>query len=184
MEIIRPTLSPKIRVCGVYKITFNNNWFYIGSSANLKHRFESWVCRFNKPSSLKNKNIKHIFPSLFKVEFEIIEQCVNDIDFTRGRETFYINENWENELLLNLCKDGFSHNGIRQPHLLPQKPKRDKGVSPPPKKVCVFDLDGNLIKTCESYGKCSREFNIKNGDISRILSGKRGQPRKIRLRLP
>ncbi len=185
MEFIRPVFEKKIILSGVYKITFDDHWFYIGSSVNLKSRAAGWNGRFNSPRLLKNKNIKYIFPTITKAVFEIIEVCENDLELLRAKETQYIGLHWNNPLLLNICPDGATNAGLRASHIIPEiiKPARLKGPISLPKKVAVFNSHGHLIKVCDSFTKCSKEFRIKHEDIHKILSGKRGQPARVDLKL-
>lgn len=77
---------------GIYKITNSvNGKFYIGSSINLRQRF-------NKHRSLLNKN-EHVNPILQRAwnrhgasnfSFEVIEECTSDQSTCLAREQYYL----------------------------------------------------------------------------------------------
>lgn len=178
MEFILPELRGK--KCGVYRILFDDKWVYIGGSVNLKNRMSNWVFRMNNPTVLKNRNIKYILPTISTVKFNVVEFC--DESLLRHKETSYIGKLWEHKFLLNLCPDASCNNGKRVPHLIPVIVK-EKGPISLPKKVAVFDKRGNFIKVFDSFGSCSKSYNIKSEIIHKILSGKRGQHTRLTLKL-
>lgn len=166
---------------GVYKLTFDDKWFYIGSSFNLKNRATTWRCKIAK-GLFKNKNIKHILPGVSVVKFEVIKVYAT-ISLVRDAETRHIAKHWDNPLFLNRCPDAKSNVGIRADYLgKPVKIKPEPKQGTPAKRVAVFNLQDQLIKVCKSFGECSREFKIKHEDIWKILAGKRGHPAGIVLK--
>lgn len=97
-------------LAGVYMMKFDNGYFYVGSSKNLRQRIRDW--RINILRELyHSKNIKDALPSCNNISFEILE-FVTDKTQLRYRETFYIKNNWGNSFLLNRCPSGIDNRGM------------------------------------------------------------------------
>lgn len=182
MEFIIPEFNRKERPMGIYMIWFDDKWFYIGSSKNIRSRFSSWKTMLTKPEFLKNKNIKIILPCILSVRFEIIE-TYKSASWLRRNETKEINKHWDNANLLNRCPDANTPKGMK-PYFGYIKPvKILKGIPEhmKPTKIAVFNNNWELIKICNSKSEVERDFNFNMSDIKRVLSGERGQPRNIKL---
>ncbi len=179
MKITKIPFERKQNISAVYKITFDDYWFYIGSSLNFRARQSSWVTKFTIQKFLKSLNIKAILHDKSVIKFEIIHEC-KKLYKLREIETKYIQASWQDERLLNRCPDSKTPKGIRRQigYIEPViRPKIDTR-----KKVAVFDLNDNLIKICESYMSFSREFKIKSEFINKILRGERSQFKKFKIK--
>lgn len=186
MEFIIPEFKRKENPIGLYKIWFNDKWFYIGSSKKLRSRFSNWVSMVNNPKFLRNKNIKIILPDISVVRFEIIK-TYSSASWLRRNETKEISINWDNPMFLNRCPDANTPKGMK-PYFGYIKPPLWK---PPlkgipeymkPVKVAVFSNNGDLIKICNSKSEVWRDFNFPMQLIKPILLGKRGQPQKYKFK--
>lgn len=181
MEFIKPKFGVHDKPAGVYKITFDDTWFYIGSSTNLKNRIRKWIFSLSTGKDFKSKNIKHILPGISVIKFEVIKIYATT-SLIRSSETKHITKHWNNPLFLNRCPNAEKNTGLRPDYLgkivKEKSPKIDTS-----KKVAVFNLQDQLIKVCKSYGECSRDFKIDHENIWRILSGVRGQPVKLNCKL-
>ena len=171
MQFIMPAALENVPA--VYKITIDDQWFYIGSSKSLKKRIWRWKCSFAKPRHLKNSNIKRVFTDSSKIEFSVIER-VDTTDSLRSIETRHIQANWDDPGLLNLCPSGENYFGRRKPMGWVEK---FKNAPTPPKPVAQFDFNGPLLRIFPSLRAASRELEMDMQDISAILKGKRGPTR-------
>ena len=97
---------------GIYKITFDNGWFYIGSTKNFRRRVGCTVGTFRGVSKLHNKNLIRCVAECDSAVFEVIEY-IADVDLLKTRETEIIKPFIENPLLINRAYDGHSNKGIR-----------------------------------------------------------------------
>lgn len=94
---------------GVYKITFDNYKFYIGSSSNLKSRFANYRSYVNNKTRL-SKPLQQAYNNCKFIKMEVLE-IVHDVNQLKNIETFYIENNF-NEKILNRAKTGISNKGI------------------------------------------------------------------------
>jgi hypothetical protein len=109
MEIIFPPFEPNKKIAGVYKITINNKWVYIGSSVHLKRRFFHWRLAFLGKRLPHNKNIASIIPTIKNVLFEILETLNNELD-VKEREDYFLSEYLKCQYLLNRCSSSTKNN--------------------------------------------------------------------------
>lgn len=182
MEFIKPKFGVHDKPAGVYKITFDDKWFYVGSSVNLKNRFRTWEFKLLN-NCFKSKNIRHILPTVSVIKFEVLE-LLSDFSLLRKNETDIIAKHWHNDLLLNRCPDATKTKGLSPDYLgKVEKVKPPLKHGTPAKKVAVFNLQDQLIEVCKSYAECTRLFKIDNDEIGKILAGKRGQPLRLMYRL-
>lgn len=158
---IQPKFSGKENPAGVYKITFDGTYFYIGGSIGLRSRFSQWKTRLNQGTN-KNHKIRELFKTTSEIVFEIIE--LTGTDNPKVREDFYIKENWGNPLFLNSCPSAYDNTGLK--HTVTQQRKFQW------KKVAMFDMEWNFIKEFDKIADCSNELNIRSGDISAFMKGK------------
>lgn len=153
--------------CGVYKIVFNDTWFYIGSSVDLKRRLGNWKHYISGKSKKKRKNrsIDYILPAVTKVRFEILEfvGCGQ-----KEREDAIIKENFNNQYCINIVSDG----GRKLPLGVIRREKNKKGGLPVPKKpIAQFTLDGSLVAKHESILAASIAVNCKTDNIRSVIQG-------------
>lgn len=185
MKFITPYFKRKENPIGVYRIWFDEKWFYIGSSGKLKTRFTRWRTAVNNPKFLKNKNIGTILPGISCVRFEIIITQGSILNL-KHIETKEILNNWDNPFLLNLCPNADTPKGIR-PYFgkKPSEPRKLKGIPDymKPQKVAMFNNNNEILKIFESKSSLVKYCNYKHNIINAILSGKRGQPRKFKLKI-
>lgn len=154
---------------GVYKISFDDKYFYIGSSKSVHHRIMNWKHRLSIKEP-KNINILEIIDKVKCVSFSILERVDNFLEL-RQKETDWITENWENKLLLNRCPSGYNNKNIR-PYNSYVKPEKIKGEITPPKPVGQFDQNGTLLFKFYSISAAERATGCR--DITSQLQGKRG----------
>lgn len=177
---------------GVYKIIFDNKYFYIGGSTLMRHRLSRWKGGIIH-NRVHNKKIKEVIKTCSEVSFELIEE-VEGNDMVMSVEDKYIKHNWGNELLLNRSPSSFSNKGI----VLTNEErieirKRNKGrVSKHVysdferdmirkraiemgicKKVARFDLNGNFLAEHYSISDAARFANVASKEITKIFKGKR-----------
>lgn len=164
MEFITPNFeSRKGIIMGVYKISFDKKYFYIGSSTNIRKRFRRWVCVFNNPHYIKNKRIKEVISSSNCIEFEILLRF-SDENKLRQHEKELIKENSGNKLFLNMVT------GLPHPKVKKYKPPSEN-ISHPI-RIALFDLKGNLIKEYNSKRELIREHSAcRHILINKVLRG-------------
>lgn len=94
---------------GIYKITINDYYIYIGQSANIERRRNSHLNKLkqNIHCNKKIQNIYNKYPTTIK--FEVIEYC--DVDKLNEREAFYIQQlnTFNTKHGLNMDLGGFGH---------------------------------------------------------------------------
>lgn len=174
---------------GVYKISFDNNYFYIGSSSLLRHRLSQWKMRIRK-NTVKNKNIKSILSISEYVSFEIIEEIGNK-NKLKEREDFYIKKYWGQPLFLNRCPSAFNNAGLKltkgekadllknhlkAKHHIYTESDRIKNIERSIKngvckQVAKFDLDGNLICTHYSINDAAKSIGVRAKVITLLFKG-------------
>lgn len=183
MEFIKPNLLKKQK--GVYQLIFDDKWFYIGSSIDLKSRLRTWHYNITSRTLKKHLNIKNILPFTSVVRFEVIFTCVSEKE-SRDKETNLLKECWGNPLLLNRCPDANTPIGMRPyiGYIKPDTSYKRKGIPDwmKPKRVAVFSKDNNFIEIVNSYTELERKYKIRGSKAKMIFDGKRGQPRKVTIK--
>lgn len=155
---------------GVYKIVFNDKWFYIGSSINLKSRLSAWKHYCNNSNYRKNRSIKFILPLVHSIRFEIIEKIIDGSN-PKIKEDFYIKENFDDENCLNLIPDAINGKGRKIPMGVIVKPKRIKGKPTEKKRIAQFDKCKKLVAIHESILAASKNIGCKTDPIRWIIQG-------------
>lgn len=133
-------------VCGVYRLDFDNGFFYIGGSINLRSRFLAWR-RF-----LSKQN--HVVRDMVKMRERIFgckRALFSIIEVTEKRNVYDMEEKWlrhfkSNPLLLNT----FSFN---------KKP------------VLVYDANGVFLEEWPSASWISKKKGIKIARVRDVLIG-------------
>ncbi|MEY3501298.1 MAG: catalytic domain [Bacteroidota bacterium] len=93
-QLIKKSLIENV-ICGVYKITNPDGFFYIGSSKNIEKRFLQHLTDGNVTSSVKLSKSFNMFGSESHI-FEILEECkenelkAKEFDFIRRSDHRYI----------------------------------------------------------------------------------------------
>ncbi len=94
---------------GIYKITINDYYIYIGQSVDIENRWRQHLTTLqnHKHSNYKLQSIYDKFSD--KIKFEIIEEC--DESELNDKEIFYIEQfnTFNSDYGLNLCLGGNSH---------------------------------------------------------------------------
>lgn len=114
------------KIAGVYKITIDNQWFYIGSSKRVYKRLVSWKYKLiNDPGELPY-NVRLVCDDGSNINFELIEM-VQTNENPKIAEDRHIKENIFHPFCLNrsisafntiLAKEklgAYSHKFIRAP---------------------------------------------------------------------
>lgn len=165
MQFMVPTFERKTRPSGVYRINFRDNYFYIGSSFDLRKRFISWKTNLKRGVN-KNKKMRAIAAQSGVISFEVIE-FIDKHDDVRVRESFHINQHWDNPFLLNYCPTGDSNKGIRWSDEDLKSRVRVKFFAKP---IAVFK-DGNLVKKFDFIVDAASFLEVSSNDIRDFLKG-------------
>lgn len=97
---------------GIYKLSFSNGQFYIGSTSNLKIRLGCFATMFKGASKFHNKKMIIAVTESNSAEFEVLEY-IFDSSILKERETATIKKYFNNPLLINRSHDANSNKGIR-----------------------------------------------------------------------
>lgn len=104
MEFIHPIIEDNDIIC-VYQLLFDEKWFYIGSTCDLKNRIWAWQSAFNCIHKVNSyKKIKEILPNVSTVKLsimKIMETTKKNMDNVRLEEKNEIVKNLNNPFLLN-----------------------------------------------------------------------------------
>ena len=94
---------------GIYKITINDYYIYIGQSMDIKSRWNGHLneLRQNKHYNKKFQNVFNKYPNTIK--YEVVEYC--DVDKLDEREMYWINyyRSFNTNHGLNMNLGGISH---------------------------------------------------------------------------
>lgn len=165
---------------GVYKIIFDNKWYYIGSSVDVHRRLCVWKHHLQKGEYTKNRSIGYILPHVSRIDFEILEFVRPDVE-VKWYENKHIHRCFNDEYCLNIVDNAFDtikdkkYLGYEPPKPKPEAPKK---VNDWNKKVAQFDLNGRLIKVHNSIGEASRFSGISNSIIRKAFTNKGVRPKK------
>jgi hypothetical protein len=86
---------------GVYRIVFNDTWFYIGSAIDLYARQASWLIVFRSAYWINTTSkIKKIRPLVTNIRFEYIEKTTKEVN-EKDIETQHIQHYLGDEFILN-----------------------------------------------------------------------------------
>lgn len=154
MEFIKPAFTVSQKISGTYRLSFDDKWFYIGSSGNLRRRSSKWrhlIVKDRNDPQLQ-KSIKNILHNISMVRFEIIE-IINDEGLRKESGTDLIISYWNNPLLLNICPSGENNKNRDVRRLL-------KPVNQINSEFEVINVYRNHFLAAE-YLKCSTQFMIR-----------------------
>lgn len=157
----------KNRYVGVYKVTFNDKWIYIGSSVNLKKRIARWRCVLkNGYVFTSNKNLNHIKNEVTFVNIEIL-QILNSGESNLEYEKMYIEQYKNNPFLVNRNLDPII-NGNRKRKMGDNRPVKKNRTHKRP--VGYFEND---ILLCEfdSATDAMKKLKLHKTTVWRSLSG-------------
>jgi excinuclease UvrABC nuclease subunit len=164
MDILFSAPNLPTNTSGVYKMTLDGKWIYIGSSCNLRKRFFAWKhrCKVRKP---KNAKILSLLQIATFVSIEVLELCDNDIRL--AKELFYIKSFAKNKYLLNIA-------GLSTPYI-------KSGINNK-KKIASFK-DGKLVEIYSSIIEAADNLNVKSEHIRRFFRGERLSVRGMTFKL-
>ncbi len=159
------------KVCGVYRIVFDDKWFYFGSSVDLRRRLSAWRHYLSKRNYAKNRSIGYVLAEVSAINFEIVEYVQPGVD-PKIREDVYIKQYFESDLCLNLTKDAIGGKGRKKYLGYIPPPKKIKNPITPKKPVAEFDNSGKFVKIHESILAAHKSTGIKEDSIRKIFNGK------------
>lgn len=150
LTINLPYSKWEYKISGIYKITFSDGSFYIGSSVHLRSRASAWDSCLRTGdtgdlvigAAMINK-IKEGLPA----SLDIIELC--SPDDVRDREGYYLFENKDNPLMLSNWYSGAW------------------------KPVIQYNTDGLFIKKHMSISEAARYIGSTIGRVQDVLNGLR-----------
>lgn len=171
---------------GVYKLTFSNGEFYIGSTAHFGDRIVVFKTEIRKGYA-HNKRMKNAISESKQAVFEVIEYVYSE-DHVRDREDFYIKSAWGNSLLLNRSPSAFSNKGckwtVEERRLMsaatkgkprsgrPRKYPKTEYIKRGPKfiPVAAFDLNGSPLGTFISIKAAAIHFGVPREKICMVAN--------------
>lgn len=163
-NFIIPKIKSKEPVSAIYKMSFAGDYFYIGSSSNIKHRMWNWKYKLNSGVK-KNYLVSAAFENSTTVTFEIIEFVDKSSD-ARIREDFYLKKFWGDKKLLNRTDSAFGNVGIKwTKEQIIKKPI----VKSSSKKVAKFDKGGCLINIYDSRLDAAIDIGVDPSRIRKCL---------------
>jgi len=181
-----PKLKMGFNPPAVYRIDFDNGFFYVGGSKHVKTRMSSWRTVI-KSDRFYSKAIGYSIKGATSAIFYIIE--ITTLESLRDRETFHIREHFANEFCLNQSSDGHLTQGLKP---IPDHLKRPKKEKKPPKArvlkgrfrppanhvwafskgVVQFDMDGNYIRSHKSISDAAKSIGVHPRTINKHLKSK------------
>lgn len=161
--------TDKIKLIGIYKIQNKvNNKCYIGSSIDITNRFYVHLSslRHNKHQNIYLQNAWNKYGE-DNFDVEIIEQC--DKCILSEREQYYVdllgNYNITKEVIRNTPSEE-----SKLKHSNTRKEMHKLGLlSKTVRSIIQYDLNGNKIKEWESITEASKNLNINQSTILRVL---------------
>lgn len=105
------TQTPKSSACCIYRITFPDGYFYIGSTKNFKQRISGYKSAFKNSIGSVNKLI-----AAKCMQFDVCYMDIVEIIFDHHDQYLFENDaikiNEGNPLLLNRSKSAFDNSGM------------------------------------------------------------------------
>lgn len=151
LQINLPHSMWNYKLSGVYKISFEDGSFYIGSSVHLRSRAEVWNLLMKTKNGTPGKTIgTAVFEKILanlSASFDIIELCAaKDV---RDKESFYLDKYKDDPNMVSneLCGAW--------------------------KAILQYRPDGGFIKKHYSLSAAARYINTNIASIQRVLSGSR-----------
>lgn len=152
--------------CGVYKISNDlNNKIYIGSSKNIKSRFNEHIRSLSRGKH-SSKHFQNFFDKHKNIHFTInvIEEC--DLKDIVDREQFYLDTlNPFGEGGFNICKTAYapqcSHISERE------NSSRNRTIG-----FLQYDLDGKFIKEWDSAMNLASYLGVPRESLNKAANGR------------
>lgn len=110
---------------GIYKITINDYYIYIGQSVDMERRWKQHLKTLNENTHC-NKKLQNIYNKYSNtIKFEIIEEC--DADELDDKEIFYIEQfnTFDTNHGLNMDLGGFGHHKYKTHEEVKQAKKQN-----------------------------------------------------------
>lgn len=171
MQIITPKYKKGTIAAGVYKITFNRRWFYIGGSEDIHNRISTWR-RALRSGRYKNSNIRKILNDNCFIKITITRTV--PFGESKKHEDVFLKKYFNHPNCLNLCPSAYDCTGKRLP-IGVVKPLKIKNISSQPKRIARFDKSGNLIDIQPSISSMTKSIGfpiIYMSEISRVAKGR------------
>jgi hypothetical protein len=166
-------------ICGIYRITTlkgGKRYYYIGSSKNIYHRLHR-----HKSDLRRNKHQNIVLQNIFNKNgencfyVEVLEKCCESK--LSKREQHYVNTTYP---LLNITKEVIrntlsksSRKKISETLKRKNKSGEIKHSGTPKKKIDMYSLDGDFIKSFASIRDASKELNLFQGRICQVCKRQR-----------
>lgn len=151
LQINLPYSEWEYKITAVYKITFDDGSFYIGSSTHLRSRASAWAVFLKTGKGIPKKTIgTKVFNKAaesMSASLDIIELCA-DADL-RYKEAFYLNKYKDDPMMLSTFVSGSW------------------------KSVLQHTKKGVFVKKHISMGAAARYNKTTISSIQRVLSGER-----------
>lgn len=186
-----PILKYGFNPPAVYRIDFDNGFYYIGSSMIVKTRWNTWRTNL-KRDKFQSKLIENSIKTATAATVSILEFCkVLDEKALKERETEYLLSYFNDPLFLNMSPNGVTNEGLTFKVLPEQliKPKKEKrsyirGGKPKPKPadyvyafskgVVQFDIYGNYIMSHKDMNIAADHIGVHDSVIRGHIKTKRG----------
>ena len=190
IEFIFPTLQYRLNPPAIYRLDFNNGYYYIGSSMKVKNRIKSWRTNL-KCDRFQSRLMEHSIKGATSVVASILEICsVPNSKALKERETEYLLTCFNDPLFLNMTPSGLNNEGMTfkvlpEQLIKPPKEKRPyiRGGKPKPrvrkevyafaKGIVQFDLNGNYIQSHKSISDAARAIGVEMKTVQKHLKVKR-----------
>ncbi len=159
---------------GVYKITIDDKWFYIGSTKNLRTRLGYWKTCIRIPS-YRPMNMKKVLRDNSVIRFEILKELAEG-DNLRAHEELFLKTVVDHANCLNRCPSAFSPKGIKpcigqeDNRMFFRKPKEDSKE----KNWIVLQINkhGEIVARHHGILKASKSLGGRFRDqICKLVNG-------------
>jgi group I intron endonuclease len=160
LALVNSNQKELLHKSGIYKLSFpETDNFYIGSTTESFKRRYLRHFRALKENSHYNSILQKAFRKYNeKMTLEILEVCLPEECISR--EQFYIDKL---NPVYNICKTAGNTLGV--------KPS-EKSLLATSKKVDMFDLEGNFVRTFKSRKEAFRETGICDSCVSQAIRNK------------
>ena len=101
---------PTMAKSGIYRINLGNDWFYIGSSANMGRRKRNHLSDLNRQKHC-NQKMQAIYNKYQIFEFEILFEC--PVDELLSKEQVLLDAHFTDGKCANICPTAGSRVGIK-----------------------------------------------------------------------
>lgn len=150
--VLLPRLNTGFKLSGVYRILFDDGFFYIGCSVDLRSRSSGWGGIVKNPDAERGLYaLGALMVAKIKerrsCRFEIVELC--DASDVKDREGYYLNKFKDDPFLLSVPECQY-------------------------KPVLQYKKDGCFVKRHDSITAAAKYNNTSLWRIQEVLNGNRG----------